>query len=118
MIPAPPLLFPNFCTPSVGIEMEKLREGLSNIPSTYVVINLVVIRYLFFQERKAKYLKVTMVKARLRDRKIAGSTPNSTSDSPCMWAWCTLNLQSRVKIFISMWRVNLEIRLPAQVSSS
>ncbi|GBO40159.1 hypothetical protein AVEN_157304-1 [Araneus ventricosus] len=37
------------------------------------------------------------VMPRLRNRRVPGSKPNSTEDSPYMWAWFMLNLTSGVK---------------------
>ncbi|GBM88273.1 hypothetical protein AVEN_179760-1 [Araneus ventricosus] len=48
-----------------------------------------------------------------RDWRVPGSKPSPS----CMWAWCMLNLVSRVKCFPLVWFKSLEKGVPAIVSS-
>ncbi|GBL96055.1 hypothetical protein AVEN_247902-1 [Araneus ventricosus] len=57
-------------------------------------------------------------KVSLRDRRAPYSKPDSVKDSSCIWAWCSLNMTSRVKLSLGgMVRIFGE-GSPAQVSSS
>ncbi|GBN47791.1 hypothetical protein AVEN_272754-1 [Araneus ventricosus] len=42
--------------------------------------------------RASQRLRWPSVRSRIRSQRAPGLKPDSTEDSPCLWAWCTLHL--------------------------